>query len=150
MGFQAGCLLAIQDDRRNGVARLALRGELDLSTLQELRDLVQDIVVPGRAVVLDMAQLTFMDSSVIHWLVEVCDETGHPVVLRNVSPVVRRILDITTVVDSDGDAWIFDGDRSNPGTVQEVFPADLGWVRHDESGRPVSREERTGAQSESI
>ena len=130
MGFQAGCLLAIHDDRRTGVTRLALRGELDLSTLQALRDSVREIVVPGRAVVLDLAQLTFMDSSVIHWLVEVCDETGHPVLLRNVSPVIRRILDITTVVDADGDAWVFHGDGPNPGTVQEVFPPDLGRVRH--------------------
>jgi anti-anti-sigma factor len=107
---------------------LALRGELDLSTLQELRDRVQELIVPGRVIVLDLARLTFMDGSVIHWLVEVCDETGHPVVLRNVSPVVRRILDITAAVDGDGVAWVFDGDPPNPKAVREVFPPDLGRV----------------------
>src|SRR5262245_40411739 len=83
-------------------------GELDLSTIQELRDLVAEVMVPGRPIVLDLAQLTFIESSAIHWLVEVCDTTGHPVVLRNVSPVVRRILDITAAVDSDGDAWVIE------------------------------------------
>jgi hypothetical protein len=47
---------------------------------------------PSRPIVLDLAQVTFMDTGAIHWLVEVCDATGHPVVLRNVSPVVRRIF----------------------------------------------------------
>src|SRR5262245_34123205 len=97
-------------------------GELELSTLQVLRDLVDGVMVPGRAIVLDLAQLTFMDSSVIHWLVETCNETGHPVVLRNASPVVRRILDIAATVSLDSDAWVFDGDRLSPRTVQEVFP----------------------------
>jgi anti-anti-sigma factor len=97
-------------------------GTLDLSTIQELRDLVDEAMAPGRAIVLDLAQLTFMDSSVIHWLVEICDATGHPVVLRNASPVVRRILDIATTMDFDGDAWVFDGDRASPSTVREKYP----------------------------
>jgi anti-anti-sigma factor len=85
-----------------------LTGELDLSTVRELRDLVDEVVAPGRAIVLDLAQLTFMDGSVIHWLVEICDATGHPVVLRNVSPVVRRILDITATLGPDRDAWVIE------------------------------------------
>jgi anti-anti-sigma factor len=101
-------------------------GTLDLSTIQELRELVDEVMAPGRAIVLDLAQLTFMDSSVIHWLVEVCDATGHPVFLRNASPVVRRILDIATTVHFDGDAWVFDGDPALPSRVRETFPADLG------------------------
>jgi anti-anti-sigma factor len=83
-------------------------GELDLSTLQELRDLVAEVMAPGTAVVLDLAHLTFMDSSVIHWLVETCDSTGHPVVLRNASPAVRRILDVTATLGPDGDAWVLE------------------------------------------
>src|SRR5262245_41807121 len=99
-----------------------LTGELELSTLQALRNLVDGVIVPGRPIVLDLAQLTFMDSSVIHWLVETCDATGHPVVLRNASPVGRRILDIGTIVDADGDAWVFDGDLGSLRTIREDFP----------------------------
>jgi anti-anti-sigma factor len=101
-------------------------GALDLGTVRELRGLVNEAMVPGRAIVLDLAQTTFMDSNVIHWLVEICDVTGHPVVLRNASPTVRRILDIATTVDFDSDAWIFDGEPSSPRTVREVFPSDSG------------------------
>lgn len=85
-------------------------GELDLSTLPELRDMVDEVLVRGRQIVLDLAQLTFVELSAIHWLVEVCDATGYPVILRNVSPAVRHILDITSSVDSDGDAWVFAAD----------------------------------------
>jgi anti-anti-sigma factor len=84
-------------------------GELDLSTLQELSDLVAEVMVPGRPIVLDLAQLTFLESSTIHWLVEMCDATDHPVILRNASPTVRRILDIAASLGPDGDAWILDG-----------------------------------------
>ena len=84
-----------------------LAGELDLATIRELRDLVNQVMAPGRAIVFDLAQLTFIDSSAIHWFVEICDETGHPVILRNTSPLVRRILDIVARVDADGDAWIY-------------------------------------------
>jgi hypothetical protein len=51
---------------------------------------------------------SFMDGSVIHWLVETCDETDHPVVLRNASPVVRRILDPAATLGPDGDAWLLE------------------------------------------
>ena len=60
-------------------------GELDLATVRELRDMVDEVLVPGRQIVLDLAQLTFIELSAIHWLVEVCDATGYSVVLRNVS-----------------------------------------------------------------
>lgn len=85
-------------------------GELDLATVRELRDMVDEVLVPGRQIVLDLAQLTFIELSAIHWLVEVCDATGYPVVLRNVSPAVRRILDVVAAVDADSDAWVFEAD----------------------------------------
>ena len=65
-------------------------------------------MTPGRAIVLDLTQLTFMDGSVIHWLVEACDATGRPVVLRNASPVIRRILGLVATVGFDSDAWVFE------------------------------------------
>jgi anti-anti-sigma factor len=89
-------------------------GELDFATVQDLRDLVDEVMVPGRAIVLDLAQLTFIDSSVIHWLIATCQATGHPVVLRNASTTVRRLLDVASTVGPGEDAWVFDRDLRTP------------------------------------
>lgn len=84
-----------------------------MATVQELQDRIDDILVPGQPVILDLAQLTFLDSSAIHCLVRTWMATGHPVVLQNTTPTVRRILEL-----SDGrgepEAWMFDGDRPKP------------------------------------
>jgi anti-anti-sigma factor len=83
-----------------------LRGELDMATVQDLQDKVDGIMVPGKAVVLDLAQLTFLDTSAIHFFVRAEAESGHPVVLMNASRTVRRVLDLARV---DSQAWVFDG-----------------------------------------
>jgi anti-anti-sigma regulatory factor len=38
---------------------LLLRGELDLATVQDLQDWIEEVLVPGKPVILDLAQLTF-------------------------------------------------------------------------------------------
>ena len=45
---------------------LVLSGELDLATIQELQDKIDEIMVPGQPIVLDLADLTFLDSSAMH------------------------------------------------------------------------------------
>ena len=40
---------------------LLLRGELDLSTVQDLQDKLDEIMIPGQPVVMDLAQLMFLD-----------------------------------------------------------------------------------------
>jgi len=89
-------------------------GVLELATLHELRELVDEAMAPGRVIVLDLSQVTFLDSSAIHWLVETCDATDHPVVLRDPPPVVRRVLDDVLTVDSDGDAWVYESRSGRP------------------------------------
>ncbi len=39
-----------------------------MATVQDLRDGIDSIMVPGQAMVLDLAQLTFLDTSAIHAL----------------------------------------------------------------------------------
>ena len=89
---------------------LVLRGELDMATVQDLQDTIDQVIVPGRAIVFDMAQLTFMDSTAINCMVRICMETGHPVVLRDASPAVRRLLDLLDGRDPPR-AWVFEGDQ---------------------------------------
>jgi anti-anti-sigma factor len=86
---------------------LVLRGELDMATVQELQDKIDEIMVPGQPIVLDLAELTFLDSSAVHCFVRAGAETGHPVVLHNASPTVWRILDL---LSPRSEAWVFDGE----------------------------------------
>jgi anti-anti-sigma factor len=90
---------------------LLLRGELDMATVQDLQDKIDGIMVPGQAIVLDLAQLTFLDSSAIHCFVRAEADSGHPVVLLNASRAVRRILDLSGL---DSKAWVFDGQGPAP------------------------------------
>ena len=92
----------------DGDGALFLLGELDIGTIQDLQDKIDDVLVPGVAIVLDMAQLTFLDSSAIHLFIKTCQVTGHRVVLRNASPFVRRTLGLVDA-RAKPEAWIFDG-----------------------------------------
>jgi ABC-type transporter Mla MlaB component len=90
-----------------------LGGELDVATVQELQDKIVETMGAGQAVIMDMAQLTYLDSSAIHCLVRTWMATGHPVVLQNTTPAVRRILSLS---DGEGEpeAWVFDVDGLEP------------------------------------
>jgi anti-anti-sigma factor len=84
---------------------LVLSGELDLATIQELQDKIDEIMVSGQPIVLDLADLTFLDSSAMHCLVRTFEATGRPVVLQNASRALRRILGHMT---QEPEAWIFE------------------------------------------
>lgn len=85
-----------------------LVGALDLDTLPEARDMVEEFRVPGGAVVLDVAGVTFIDTMTIHWLVELADDTGFPVQIRNAPDPVRLVLGLAGLLGSDGGAWMID------------------------------------------
>ena len=84
-----------------------LSGELDLATIQALQDKIDEVMIPGQPIVLDLADLTFLDSSAMHCLVRTFEATGHPVVLLNASRALRRILGHMT---QQPEAWVFDGE----------------------------------------
>ena len=90
---------------------LLLRGELDLAPVQDLQDSIDEIPVPGQPVILDLAQLTFMDTSASHCLIKTWDATGHPVLRRNSSAAVRRLLKLA---DGQSHAWTFDQEGPAP------------------------------------
>jgi anti-anti-sigma factor len=84
---------------------LVLSGELDIATIQELQDKIDEIMVPGQPIVLDLADLTLLDTSAMHCLVRTFEATGRPVVLQNASRALRRILGHMT---QEPEAWIFE------------------------------------------
>jgi anti-anti-sigma factor len=80
-----------------GVSVLVLRGELDLAAAPLLGGRV-DQVAPGHALVIDLAETTFIDSAVLRELLraraEMAARDGR-LVLAAVPAQVRRLLDLT-------------------------------------------------------
>jgi len=97
--------------RTGPTGALVVSGELDGATIQELQDRIDDVMVSGQPIVLDLLDLTFLDSSAMHCLVRTFEATGRPVVLQNASRALRRILGHMT---QEPEAWVFDEQRQTP------------------------------------
>lgn len=87
---------------------LTLVGELDASTLPTLA--AQWLGEPGSLVVLDLQQLTFIDSSglgAIHAARQHVTNDGGMLVVSRPNPTVHRVLEITGL-----DIWVADWDAA--------------------------------------
>jgi anti-sigma B factor antagonist len=82
-----------------GVPMIAIGGELDVSNVDELADVVEPVVEkqPAR-LVFDLSGLEFMDSSGIALFLRVAARVGS-VVLREPTSIVRRIVTSTGLAD---------------------------------------------------
>jgi anti-anti-sigma regulatory factor len=105
-----------------------LVGELDMNTLAEAREPIDEFLVPGRAVVLDLAGIRFLDSMTLHWLVELSGATGEPVVVRNAPDAVRIVLGIAGLLAPDGGAWVLE-DMDPPARSGEIGSERMVGVR---------------------
>jgi anti-sigma B factor antagonist len=85
----------------DGVCVLELRGELDIAATSEVRSRV-DEAAARRALVLDMAEATFLDSSMLKELLRAnaeLDRYDTRLVLAGMSPAVRRVLELTRTTE---------------------------------------------------
>ncbi len=73
-----------------------MHGELDIATAPELVDLLARLRHHGHAVTVDLAEVTFMDSTGLRELLRATSD-GHTVVLRNVPKQVRILLELAGV-----------------------------------------------------
>jgi anti-sigma B factor antagonist len=95
-------------DTADGRVTFTPRGELDLASAPELEEKVLEAVRTGeRSVVLDLRELTFMDSTGVRTIVaahQVAEQTGHE--LRVVRPAresaVARVIEISGIDDALG------------------------------------------------
>ena len=98
MGFHPGPF-EIQDDRQNEVVRLALRGELDIATAPILEEHLLRVETDGiRAVLLDLRDLTFVDSAGLRTFVNAqrrAKDNGHRIALIGPNNQFRKLLQIT-------------------------------------------------------
>lgn len=79
---------------------LRLVGELDLASVSTLRSVLENVAGDVRTVVLDLGELTFLDSTGIGLVIrsqrELQDRGGH-LVIRSPRSHVRRVLEVTQV-----------------------------------------------------
>jgi anti-anti-sigma factor len=83
-----------------GVVTLTLGGELDLAAAPLLRERID--AAGGSSLVLDLAQVTFADSSILRELLrarERREQSGEPLVLAGIPSPLRRLLELTRTDD---------------------------------------------------
>jgi anti-sigma B factor antagonist len=104
---------------RTGVARVALGGELDMMTVpilaEQLERSEQDGIV---ALVLDLRNLTFVDSSGLHAFLRArkrAEANGHRLLLIGATQETRRLFELT------GTEYLMDGQEAVP--VLDQFTA---------------------------
>jgi anti-anti-sigma factor len=93
-------LFTAQVNSRNGVASIALRGELDLATVSDLEGYLAPFENNGvSAIMLDLRELTFIDSVALHSIVrarERAETSGRRLILVGARPTARRLLELTS------------------------------------------------------
>lgn len=86
-------------DARHGVASVALSGELDMATVPVLNHQLGAVEQGGaKTIVLDLRELTFVDSSGLHALVGAYNRSelnGHRILLVGASRSLRRLCEMT-------------------------------------------------------
>lgn len=88
------------------VTVVTLRGEVDSDLSADLLDVVDEVIDRGSPVVLDAAEVTFMDSAGVGFISRLCARSEHRVRLRTASEPVEFLLGLTgllDVIDRDGD-----------------------------------------------
>jgi len=81
--------------RADDATVIHVRGEIDMSTCERLRDVIEPHLGPQQAIVLDLSQVEFMDSSSLHVLEEARGKLtadGGSLILRNPSQAARLLL----------------------------------------------------------
>jgi anti-anti-sigma factor len=81
----------------DGAGNVRLVGELDLSTIEDVRTALGTAMPRTGGLTLDLSHLTFMGAEGIRLFVDLARERDGIgcVVLANPAPMVRRVLDLT-------------------------------------------------------
>lgn len=95
----SGPQFTIETKSRNGVACVAIRGELDMATAPRLDGFLAPYEDDGvSAIILDLRKLTFLDSFGLRALLRARDraeENLHQVILVGANASARRLFEIT-------------------------------------------------------
>jgi len=90
---------AVKADSRNGVASIALRGELQMASVPDLEGHLAPFESNGvSAIMLDLRELTFIDSTGLRALLEArnrAESKGQRLILVGTRPSARRLFELT-------------------------------------------------------
>ena len=98
-------VFAVESFPRDGHVVLAVRGDVDIATAAELRNRLSDAVEAHRAVVVDLGEVGFMDSTGLGVLVAMHGRAmahGGTLVIARPQKLVRnalRLVQVDTVID---------------------------------------------------
>ena len=92
-------ILEVDTEEREGLVRVSLRGELDLSTVEKVEEELRRIEERGdRLLVLDLSGLTFLDSTGLRLMVTAdqrARKSGRRLALVKGPETVHRVFTIT-------------------------------------------------------
>lgn len=87
--------VSFEVERSADPAVVRARGDIDIATSEAFASAIAEASGPeGGTVVVDMAEVGFIDSSGLAVLVHTAN-AGHHIVIRSASPVLRRVIDAT-------------------------------------------------------
>lgn len=92
--------LSLSVDSADGVCRIEVDGELDLTTIGQLADIATAAIGEGNSVVLDCEGLRFIDSTGLSTLVEIhqsATDAGVSLQLESVPSHALRLMQITKI-----------------------------------------------------
>jgi anti-anti-sigma factor len=105
-----GTQFTVRTELADGVARIALEGELDMATVPALEDHLATFAQDGISTILvDVEELKFMDSSGLQALLRArsrAEAAGHQFTVVGAGPMVRGLFDLTGtqfLLDRDAD-----------------------------------------------
>jgi len=92
---------SVRSERDGRVHRVTPRGELDVATAPTLEGELDALPVldPDLVIVVDLTELTFMDSTGLHLLVSLNERFPERLRVINGSPSVERLLDLSGARD---------------------------------------------------
>ena len=113
----------VRSQKQDGVATIAFSGELDMATAPILRENLAPFEGNGvSAIILDLRDITFIDSIGLHALVEArrrAVSLGDRLLLSGASPAARRLMEITGTLFLLDDTEEFPGNEN--GTTDQML-----------------------------
>jgi anti-anti-sigma factor len=94
--------LQVKVERSTGPPVVRLAGELDMETAPEVRQTLEELIRSDGGFALDLAALTFIDSSGLHLLLDAANRLNGsgPLTLMSVPPRVVRLMEIVGLTDA--------------------------------------------------